>query len=158
MLIRRAAPQDALSIARVHVRSWQEGYRGLLPAAFLDALSVEERARRYTFGSTDPAMPATFLVEDDAGICGFATTVPARDADAAGLGELAALYVHPDRWGQGFGAALLSAARHHLKSSRIRNRSALGARRQLARRTPLHFRSLGTRGTEAARPSRRRSH
>ena len=116
MLIRRAAPADAPAVARVHVRSWQEGYRTLLPAAYLDGLSIEERARRYTFGSLDPSAPTTLVAEINASICGFATTVAARDADAAGLGELAALYVHPDNWGQGFGAALLAAARQHLKA------------------------------------------
>lgn len=116
MLIRRAAPADAPAVARVHVRSWQEGYRALLPAAYLDALSVEEWARRYTFGSLQPTGPTTLVAEVDASICGFATTAAARDADAAGLGELAALYIHPDKWGQGFGAALLASARQHLKS------------------------------------------
>jgi hypothetical protein len=36
-----------------------DGYRGLLPAAHLDALRPEERARRYTFGDADPLKPAT---------------------------------------------------------------------------------------------------
>ena len=81
--IRRAAPADALAVARVHVRSWQEGYRALLPAAFLEAMSVEERAQRYTFGGEDPAAPTTFVAEAEDSICGFATTLPARDADVA---------------------------------------------------------------------------
>jgi GNAT superfamily N-acetyltransferase len=117
ILIRRAAPADALGVARVHIRSWQEGYKALLPGAYLDALSVEERAQRYTFANLDSSAPTTFVLEADASICGFATTAPARDADVVGLGELAALYVHPDSWGQGFGAALVAAARQHLKSS-----------------------------------------
>jgi hypothetical protein len=35
MLLRRAEPGDAMDVARVHVRSWQAGYRGLLPDAIL---------------------------------------------------------------------------------------------------------------------------
>ena len=32
-----------MAVARVHVRSWQVGYRGLLPDAYLDGLRAEER-------------------------------------------------------------------------------------------------------------------
>lgn len=38
MELRPALPADALAVARVHVRAWQVGYRGLLPAAYLDSL------------------------------------------------------------------------------------------------------------------------
>lgn len=120
MLIRAADPEDALSVARVHVRAWQCAYRSLLPDAYLEALSVEERAARYTFGDPDPSRPKTILAVDGGEIRGFATTAPAGDADAAGMGELAALYVHPDHWGQGFGAALVVAARERLAAAGFR--------------------------------------
>ena len=108
-----------MDVARVHVRSWQAGYRGLLPDAYLDGLRPEERAERYAFGSSDPRSPATMVAVDDEAesartICGFATTAPARDADVPECGELYALYVDPDRWGRGVGAALISAARSRL--------------------------------------------
>ena len=38
MFLRPAEPDDAMEVARVHVRSWQAGYRGLLPDAYLDGL------------------------------------------------------------------------------------------------------------------------
>jgi ribosomal protein S18 acetylase RimI-like enzyme len=114
MLLRPAQPADAMAVARVHVRSWQSGYRGLLPDQFLDALKPEDRARRYTFGSSDPKVPATILASDAGVICGFATTGPARDTDVPDYGELWALYVDPDYWGRGIGAALTSAARAQL--------------------------------------------
>jgi hypothetical protein len=38
MFLRRAEPADAMEVARVHVRSWQVAYRGLLPDAYLDGL------------------------------------------------------------------------------------------------------------------------
>ena len=37
-MIRSAQPSDAAGIARVHVRSWQQAYAGLMPAEYLDAL------------------------------------------------------------------------------------------------------------------------
>jgi len=99
----------------VHVRSWQVAYRGLLPDAYLDGLRPEDRAKRYTFGSPDPARPMTLVALVEGAVRGFATTMPARDPpDATGKGEVAGLYVDPDWWGQGIGQALLTAARGRL--------------------------------------------
>jgi GNAT superfamily N-acetyltransferase len=121
MLLRPAEPADAMGVALVHVRAWQVGYRKLLPDDYLDGLKPEDRARRYTFGGTDPREPMTTVAVDDAGIIrGFATTCAARDADAPGHGELAALYVDPDCWGRGIGQALLASARAHLLDSGFR--------------------------------------
>jgi hypothetical protein len=41
-LIRTATQEDASSISRVHVESWQTTYRGILPEAFLASLNAEE--------------------------------------------------------------------------------------------------------------------
>lgn len=97
-----------MDVARVHVRAWQAGYRGLLPQANLGALRAEDRARRYDFAARDPARPATLVAEAGGAIRGFATTSLARGPSPCG--ELAALYVDPAWWRRGVGAALLEAA------------------------------------------------
>jgi len=103
-----------MAVARVHVRSWQVAYRGLLPDEYLKQLRPEERAQRYDFTHSDPLKPQTIVAVDGAAILGFAMTMPSRDQDLAGYGELCALYVDPKHWGLGIGAALISAARGHL--------------------------------------------
>ena len=105
----------------MHVRSWQAGYRGLLPDAYLDGLRAEDRAQRYRFGSDDVREPATVVAIDDGTICGFATTAPARDPDVADDGELYALYVDPEWWGRGVGAMLIASARGRLVELGFRN-------------------------------------
>jgi len=112
--VRPARPDDAGAVAGVHVRSWQVGYRGLLPDAYLDALRPEDRMDRYTFGATDPAVPFTMVAAEDGVICGFVTTGPSRDADLPGGGEVLALYVDPPAWGRGVGRRLMAQAREHL--------------------------------------------
>ncbi|HEV7135229.1 MAG TPA: GNAT family N-acetyltransferase [Steroidobacteraceae bacterium] len=114
MNVRPAAPDDAMAVARVHVRAWQAAYRGLMPAEFLQSLRPEDRAQHYNFTRLDPAQPRTLVAVEADTVLGFATISPARDADVAGWGELCALYVEPDCWGRGFGQALVSAARADL--------------------------------------------
>lgn len=93
---------------------WREGYRELFPQAYLDALDVEERARRWARTLADARegrLAVAVHVDDDGRVDGFATSGPTRDADLpAGTGEVYGLYVHPGAWGAGVGGALLGAA------------------------------------------------
>ena len=114
ILIRAAIPGDESGVARVHVRAWQVGYRGLLSDAYLIGLRPEDRAKRYTFGEVSRSRPKTLVATDGGAIVGFATTSPAQDDDRTSSAELNALYVDPDCWKQGIGAALESAARASL--------------------------------------------
>jgi GNAT superfamily N-acetyltransferase len=121
MLVRPAEPEDALSVAHVHVRAWQIGYRHLLPDRYLAQLRPEERAGRYDFATGDIRRPLTLVAESDGAIRGFVTTAPARDSDLPGHGELCALYVDPDHWNLGIGSALIAAARQRLAEQGYRH-------------------------------------
>jgi GNAT superfamily N-acetyltransferase len=112
--IRLARPEDATVVAQVHVRAWQAAYRNLLPDEYLDGLRAEDRAARYDFVSRDPGRPSTLVALNGGTICGFATVAPAAHGDAPGYGELCGLYVLPERWRTGIGAALVRAARERL--------------------------------------------
>lgn len=121
MQIRPAKPGDEMAVARVHVRSWQVAYRTLLPDDYLNQLRPEDRADKYDFVSLDPAKPHTILADGNGVIHGFATTAPSRDQDLAGHAELYALYVDPEQWNRGIGAALVSAARDRLAALGFQN-------------------------------------
>jgi GNAT superfamily N-acetyltransferase len=113
--IRALAETDIDAVAALHVRTWQAGYAGIVPAAVLDALDpVALAARR----REQPAPPgARTVVADDHGtIVGFASFGPYRvqgedDKYDPAAGELYAVYVDPDRWGGGTGRRLIAAAR-----------------------------------------------
>ena len=77
--VRIATLDDADALARMHVESWRWGYRGVMPAAFLDALRVEDRAARWRtiLASASDATP-TWITRDDDGVTGLASCGPAR--------------------------------------------------------------------------------
>ena len=107
--MRRARESDAQGIASVHVRTWQQAYRDLLPAADLSSLSVADRERFWTNElHVTPVERRPWVAESDAGIVGFAVAGPARDDDLASRsGEVYAIYVLPDYWDRGLGRSLL---------------------------------------------------
>lgn len=117
ILLRDATPADAQAVARVHVRTWQTAYRGLLPDEYLDGMRAEDRAKRCTFGIRDPAGPHTLVAVDGSELIGFATV--SADREDARAGELCALHVDPSRWGQRVGLALIKAARANLVDRRF---------------------------------------
>jgi ribosomal protein S18 acetylase RimI-like enzyme len=118
--LREARRGDELAVAELHVRSWQDAYRELMPAEFLAALDPRERAARYEFEGGDDTQKT--LVAVDQGregaferIAGFVTFGASRDADAVGFGEIYALYVDPDRYQGGIGRMLMADARRRLR-------------------------------------------
>ncbi|MFE0377055.1 GNAT family N-acetyltransferase [Streptomyces inhibens] len=118
---------EAVSAVRVH--GWQRAYRGLMPQAYLDAMSVAADAeqRRSWFGRRSPEV-SDLVAERDGEVVGWACVGPARDPDitpGAGelpaprptAGELLALYVTPGLIGTGIGRALLSAGTARARAS-----------------------------------------
>ncbi len=113
---------DAAAIADLHVRSWQAAYRGIVPDAILDGMSVGARREFWTRtigrASSDPSNDARIWVVEEAGVVrGFAATRPSGDDDAApGTGEVNSIYLAPEAWGRGLGQALLDHATADLRA------------------------------------------
>ncbi|MDG4823667.1 GNAT family N-acetyltransferase [Asanoa sp. WMMD1127] len=121
--IRSETLADIPEIAALHVRAWQVGYAGIIPAEVLDALDAGQRAakRREWHGATQFHTLVATDGPDDA-IVGFATVGPYRhqqdrtNVDPT-IGELLAIYLDPERVGTGVGRALLAAALDDLRES-----------------------------------------
>jgi ribosomal protein S18 acetylase RimI-like enzyme len=111
-MIRTARLDDAADLARVHVRSWQTAYRGLVHQAYLDSMSVESRIdgwnRILNRGTR------VLLAEEDVEVVGFCSLGP---ADHDGWGEIYSIYVAPEHWGVGLGRELLVAGEAALTES-----------------------------------------
>jgi len=109
--IRRAVPEDAPAIARIHVAGWQGAYRGILPDAYLDALNEAESEARHRKILEQPhdAASANWVLVRAGVLLGWAATNPARDEDLGpGVHELAAIYLDAQRIGRGLGRELMA--------------------------------------------------
>lgn len=80
-----------------------------MPAAYLDDLDAEARAEQWATTLSDPPPGFRCVIGEFEGrVCGFAAFGP--DREGADAGELYALNVDPDFWGQHVGAGLLITA------------------------------------------------
>jgi ribosomal protein S18 acetylase RimI-like enzyme len=101
-----AGPSDAEDLARVHVASWRETYRGLLPDAFLARMSEPGFTRRFRRALADPSAGVTLAAGDRDALVGYAQGGPSRRG-ATGEAEVATLYVLRHAQGRGLGAQLM---------------------------------------------------
>jgi GNAT superfamily N-acetyltransferase len=109
MIVRTAEPGDARGIATVHVLAWQAAYRGIVPAAHLDSLGVDERTAWW--GRSLVGGESEVYVAESSEILGWVAFGPSRDPGAnPATGEIYALYVLPGLWSTGTGRTLWLAA------------------------------------------------
>lgn len=110
--VRPATPADAAAMARLHVQSWRETYRGLMPDAVLDDPEFEPRRERFwTAALTEERhrdnRAAVAVLDDE--IVGVAMSGPPLHDDPVWDRQLYVLYVAEALHGRGAGAALLDA-------------------------------------------------
>lgn len=112
--LRPANIRDARAIAEVSVATWRSAFRGVMPVALLDGLSVVAREANFqTVLSEEPSgrFMRTAVAEVGDHIVGFVTCGACRDKDATETtGEILGVYILQEFWGRGIGSALLSLA------------------------------------------------
>src|SRR5215469_12406466 len=112
MIIRSARVQDVPQMARVHVRCWQETYRGLMSDAVLDDPGLPAARERMW---SDILTNARFrqnqvaVAERHEELVGIAMSGPSRNIAVAWAKQLYVLYVYAADHGTGAGRALLEA-------------------------------------------------
>lgn len=108
LLLRAMTADDCDAVAAVRIGGWRWAYAGLMPQAYLDAMSVEEDAARQRARLAQNDSRVANVVADHAGaVVGWGCLGPCRDQDVPeGAGELYALYVHPAHVSTGVGRAL----------------------------------------------------
>ncbi len=107
MNVRRAVPDDAAAIARIHVDTWRDTYAGILPDRVL--LNMPTTREGGCWSGLVLRGESVFVVQSpDAGIVGFGGCGPNRLRNLPCDGEVYTLYIAPRNQGHGFGKALIT--------------------------------------------------
>jgi L-amino acid N-acyltransferase YncA len=120
--LRQAQPGDAAGIACVHVETWRNAYAGVVPNAYLVAMTEARQAVQWDGLVRRPARNESVVVAEAVGprglqIVGFGSSGRSRGSLAAG--EVYTLYVGNDWQGQGIGGQLLAAMFQRLAARRM---------------------------------------
>ena len=111
-MVRAATLEDAAAISRIRTRGWQAGYAHVFPKEALAGMPTDATRDFWARYLANPAPRSAILVAEAGGsIAGFASVGPAQ---AGETGELYAIYVDPDHWGEGLGKALIRTAEERL--------------------------------------------
>lgn len=115
--IQEAKISDAVGIARVHVKTWQSAYTGLVPDDFLKKLSIQGRAVGWKKQLEKPDKGNRYFVGViNRQIVGWCATGKCRDEDTTlNNGEVYGIYVLPEYNGKGIGSQLMKTALTKLK-------------------------------------------
>ncbi|MGC2939226.1 N-acetyltransferase family protein [Brevibacterium sp. FAM 24638] len=125
--VRPPVPADASAMARVHVDTWRETYRGIMPDELLDAPDLVDRRLRMWTQILAEAAPSKFtcaVAESDGEIVGIAMSGPPEESGSAGADDaqdkddepederledrhLYVLYAYRSMHGTGIGQGLL---------------------------------------------------
>lgn len=107
--VRPATPDDAEAIESVRIATWKACYRGIVPDAYLDSLSVKSsRVVQLRKGIDRANAGASLVAVAGARVVGMGFAGPPEDDQLPeGTGEVFAVYVLQDWQGRGVGRALL---------------------------------------------------
>lgn len=116
-MLRLATINDAEAIANIHVTSWHETYRGIIPESYLSKLNVAERQAMWTTALERGQSIA--VVEVNGNVVGFANGGKNRDQNPLYPGELYAIYLLKQFHGRGIGKQLFNEATQQLKDQNL---------------------------------------
>jgi GNAT superfamily N-acetyltransferase len=105
-VVRPANVADVPGIHGVAQRGWQAAYSDILDAETIDTALGEWYDPAETREAIERGAVGYFVATRDGDVVGYVSGGPADDP---GLARLGAIYVEPDRWGEGIGGALLDA-------------------------------------------------
>lgn len=114
MALRPATVDDVGAIRTVAREGWHAAYDGVIGADAVDEQVEEWYAPEVLEDAVAREDWAYVVAEEGEQVVGFASGGPTDEGPADGV--LAAIYVRPDRWGEGVGSALLSAVHGSLRS------------------------------------------
>jgi ribosomal protein S18 acetylase RimI-like enzyme len=110
-VIRKARPEDAPGIAKVHIDTWRSTYTGIIPNDSLDKLSYDQAENMWRERIASPKPTGLIYVAEipEGEIVGFVSGGPERTGDYSYDSEIYAIYVLKEFQGRGKGRRLTAA-------------------------------------------------
>jgi GNAT superfamily N-acetyltransferase len=106
--IRYANAADAEILAILHVNSWKEAYKGIIPDDYLNRMTIEKRQSYFSKVLSEESEKDALVFVDDKP-AGFICLGKCRDEDNDGtVGEIWGIYLLPEFWRKGVGTILLN--------------------------------------------------
>ncbi|OMI35708.1 GNAT family N-acetyltransferase [Streptomyces sparsogenes] len=109
--VRRAGPYDGDRLGEIHAAAWEAAYAPFFDPEFA-ARAVESRRTRWHERIAQGAA-TILLAEHDR--CPLALSAFGPSPTRPGLAEILTFYSHPDSWGSGVAAALMTETLRHLR-------------------------------------------
>lgn len=107
--IRLATPQDALDMAEVIMRSWEEAYKDIIPRDFIIEMNATRPALYKRVITEDNQN--SYVIECDGKIAGIMKISVPQDSDVDDeYYELHYIYLHPEYYRKGIGTKALEFA------------------------------------------------
>jgi len=113
--IRKAVVTDVTDIVKINIKTWKIAYKGIVPQAHLDSLSINDKLPRWTkrIKNLKENKNEIFVAEisniNGKELIGFSLGGPSHFEDFKIDGDLHAIYVLPKYWKQGIGTLLFNA-------------------------------------------------
>jgi ribosomal protein S18 acetylase RimI-like enzyme len=107
MNIKQAKVEDAETLAKIHIESWQAAYLEIIPDEILLNLNKEKRATQFRSNIINQT-EEIYLAEIDDEVVGLIGIGKSRDIDADEAGEIFGIYLSPKFWRKGIGRALIN--------------------------------------------------
>ncbi|MBC7713242.1 MAG: GNAT family N-acetyltransferase [Rhizobacter sp.] len=107
--IRPATLEDSAEIANVHISSWMESYKGLMPQTFLDdrPLNFKNRYTLWKRVTVDPTFTTLVAETSEHGVIGFINGKEARDEQYKDHAEVWCIYLLKKYHGQKIGFQMM---------------------------------------------------
>jgi len=114
---RPALAADAGDIARVYITSWRDAYRGLVPDASLDGMSLGRELASWRRNIEISGGRVLVLARPTVGVIGFLSWGPERaEGRRGGRAEIFTLYLQPRYQRRGGGRRLMAGAAEAMRA------------------------------------------
>ncbi len=103
--IRPANNSDIKPIAQIHLESWQQAYKNLMPQGYIDSYTIEKLIQLWT-NIIERNLADVLVAQQQTELIGFICFGQTKKLKTTQTYEISSIYLKPEYWGMGIGKAL----------------------------------------------------